>query len=350
MPLIFYTMAIYIIIIYALIFISFFISFFILSKRLKKIKDEIEISQEKKESIEIANDCLQARNKTLSFSLQKQQEEKDNCQKEVDLLILQKANLIDTIETQNRTFEKTRESAKKNFDEYYRAAEEATNLKIEELEKVYQISKEKCENGYEEAAKELNSLYLSKMELERQKIEKAKEELADIKGKVDAATEINRRTSGEKMELEKYKIIIPEDDIKEIKVLRSVESQLRNPEALNKIVWTYYYQKPVNALVSRVIGPTVKSGIYKITNLENGMIYIGQAVDLGSRWKQHVKRGLGAEAQTRNALYPAMKQFGPENFSYEVVEYCSNAELNDKEKFWIEFYNGKEYGYNLRLG
>lgn len=58
MPLIFYTMAIYIIIIYALIFISFFISFFILSKRLKKIKDEIEISQEKKESIEIANDCL----------------------------------------------------------------------------------------------------------------------------------------------------------------------------------------------------------------------------------------------------------------------------------------------------
>jgi predicted GIY-YIG superfamily endonuclease len=59
-------------------------------------------------------------------------------------------------------------------------------------------------------------------------------------------------------------------------------------------------------MIGRVLGTGVKTGIYKITCLENGKCYVGQAVDAASRWKQHIKRGLGAEAPTRNKLYPAM--------------------------------------------
>ena len=70
------------------------------------------------------------------------------------------------------------------------------------------------------------------------------------------------------------------------------------------------------------------------TNLENGMSYVGQSVDIAERWKQHIKRGIGAEAPTRNKLYPAMLQFGVENFTFEIVEECDSKQLDEKEKYW----------------
>ena len=52
------------------------------------------------------------------------------------------------------------------------------------------------------------------------------------------------------------------------------------------------------------------------------MCYVGQAANLAERWKQHIKRGLGADPITKNKLYPAMKAIGVENFSFEVIEEC----------------------------
>ena len=51
-------------------------------------------------------------------------------------------------------------------------------------------------------------------------------------------------------------------------------------------------------MIGRVVGPTVRTGIYKITEIETQMCYVGQAVDIASRWKQHTKRGVGAEDWT----------------------------------------------------
>jgi len=39
-------------------------------------------------------------------------------------------------------------------------------------------------------------------------------------------------------------------------------------------------------------------GIYKITNINNGKVYIGQAVNIAERWRQHIKRGVGADPPT----------------------------------------------------
>jgi group I intron endonuclease len=123
---------------------------------------------------------------------------------------------------------------------------------------------------------------------------------------------------------------------------------LRDKEALNKVLWKIYYEKPYTDLVGRVIGNKTKCGIYKITNLENQMCYIGQSVDLASRWKQHLKRGIGAEIPTKNKLYPAMLATGVENFSFEVIEECPASELNEKEKFWQNHFNAMTYGYSMR--
>jgi len=43
---------------------------------------------------------------------------------------------------------------------------------------------------------------------------------------------------------------------------------------------------------------------------------------VADRWRQHIKRGIGAEPPTRNKLYPAMLAFGVENFTFELLEEC----------------------------
>ena len=78
------------------------------------------------------------------------------------------------------------------------------------------------------------------------------------------------------------------------------------------------------------------------------MCYVGQAVDIASRWKQHIKRGIGAETPTRNKLYPAMLALGVENFSFEIVEECSRDMLNDREDYWQEYFHAKDFGYSIK--
>jgi group I intron endonuclease len=78
------------------------------------------------------------------------------------------------------------------------------------------------------------------------------------------------------------------------------------------------------------------------------MCYVGQAVDVASRWKQHIKRGVGAEAPTRNKLYPAMAELGVENFTFELLEECERDKLDSQEDYWQEFYHAKDFGYSIK--
>ena len=48
-------------------------------------------------------------------------------------------------------------------------------------------------------------------------------------------------------------------------------------------------------------------------------------------------------------LYQAMRRYGIENFSFEVIEECDVVELNDREKYYIQKYNTLETGYNMSL-
>jgi group I intron endonuclease len=78
------------------------------------------------------------------------------------------------------------------------------------------------------------------------------------------------------------------------------------------------------------------------------MCYVGQAANIADRWKQHIKRGIGAEPLTRNKLYPAMLSIGVENFSFEIIEECDRSKLNELEDYWQDFYKAKEFGYSIK--
>ena len=89
--------------------------------------------------------------------------------------------------------------------------------------------------------------------------------------------------------------------------------------------------------------------IYKITNLFNGKIYIGQTSQtINQRWKEHLK-------DSKNPKYPlhkAIHKYGIENFKIEEIEACEIENLNEREIYWISFYNSYKgsNGYNATLG
>ena len=87
--------------------------------------------------------------------------------------------------------------------------------------------------------------------------------------------------------------------------------------------------------------------IYKIWNEENDKLYIGQtSVGIKTRWSSHLKNYL-----TNNAvIYRAMRKYGAGIFHIEQIEECDNSILDEREKYWIEYYNSYKNGYNSTPG
>lgn len=176
-------------------------------------------------------------------------------------------------------------------------------------------------------------------------------ELNALTAIVNSAIEANKRAEEMRTQQDFYRLQISDEDVAEIQVLRSVEPKLRNPEPLNKVIYKFYYENAYTALIGRIFGSKKKiSGIYKITNIQNQMCYVGQSVDIAERWRQHIKKGVGADTPNKNKLYPALKSIGVENFTFEIIEECEPDRLDEQEKFWISYFKAQEFGYNATKG
>ena len=174
--------------------------------------------------------------------------------------------------------------------------------------------------------------------------------LKELTKAAEAITESNRIAQLERDKKDFYRLQLSAMDIEEIKKIRSIEPYLRQKEPLNKVIWKVYYEKPYNDLIGRVIGAKKKTGIYKITHIDSGKTYVGQATDIAERWRQHIKRGVGADQPTQNKLYPAMLQYGAENFMFEILEECEVSKLTEKEKYYTDIYSSNIFGFVVRKG
>lgn len=86
-------------------------------------------------------------------------------------------------------------------------------------------------------------------------------------------------------------------------------------------------------------------GIYKITNQINNKSYIGQSIHIEQRWEEHLYK-----SSKCSLLKYALHKYGVDNFTFEVIEECEQQKLNEREQYWIKYYNTFEEGYNLTLG
>ena len=90
--------------------------------------------------------------------------------------------------------------------------------------------------------------------------------------------------------------------------------------------------------------------IYKITNQVNGKIYIGKTIlPIEKRLKRHFYL---ASRKVNRYLYDAINKYGKENFIIELTEDCEYDLANEREIYYINFYNSnnKEFGYNMTIG
>lgn len=208
----------------------------------------------------------------------------------------------------------------RKIEEKYRAAATNYNDKLEKVKLEFEQEEQELNSKIEEKRKEINTL-----------IEQFKKD------------EETRK------ETDFYRIPISNAAKEDIAKLKTVAAQLNNPVVLYKLIWENYFKNGFDQMIGRVLGKNVdKSGIYKITNIKNQMCYIGQAANIKTRWRTHCRRAVRAEEGTSNKLYQVMWEEGLENFTFQVVEFCSKDKLTEREKFFISFYSSKEFGYNSK--
>lgn len=273
-----------------------------------------------KETLE-QNEKIREENKKLSFAKTKLQGDKNYLEDTIEILGAQ-------IVRENERLDNAKKNTQKHLQGYL-------EIYSDNLEQAYQ----EAEDRYDKA--------IAKLTLE---FEAVNTELDKIKATRLAAIQANVREQEIKEKLDFYCLTPKTADINDIKTLERIKPQLNNPRILSMLIWSTYFQKDMTALCNKILGLKTITGIYKITNQENDKCYIGQSVDVAKRWKDHAKCGLGIDAPQGNKLYKEMQEIGIWNFSWELLEECPREQLNEKEKFYIELYQSKDYGYNTTKG
>jgi group I intron endonuclease len=115
------------------------------------------------------------------------------------------------------------------------------------------------------------------------------------------------------------------------------------------LIWSTFYRDRANDLANRA-GAVGACGIYKITHIDSGLAYVGQARNIKDRWIEHIKCSLGIDTPVTSQLYAFTREKGIENFTFEVLEVCTAADLNEKERTYIDMYQTKDFGLNKTKG
>lgn len=250
------------------------------------------------------------------------------------------------------SIEEMRQQVDENISLYYEKTmttmQDTLSENAEKAGIEYQEHLEEYRKEFQQTVQEMVTGIDGEIQEKKERLNQLKGELADLHKIVLSAIEAQKRAEDDNKDF--YRLSLSDIDLKEIFHLREVIPYLREARPLYKMIWEGYYQRTYKDLVARIMGDKkVVCGIYKLTNLLDGKVYIGQAKNIAERWSEHIKKGVGIDTNNQ-ILYVAMRKDGPENFTYEILEECTSQELNDKEKFWIKYYKATEHGYNMKVG
>ena len=274
---------------------------------------------------------------------------------EYDLQIKEKEEKLNNITEKTNNLKKEFDNVKKATD----SAIDSFNKLTESMKEAQERELKICyENGLDEVKQKLqkaDELLLlnhnqNKLKYDKE-IQEIQKELESFKAARQSIIEEQKRQ--EEMETNRnfYMLQIGEFDKEDIKQLRTIEPRLHNKEVLNKLIFESYYRKPMTDMFGRLVGSKKPCGIYKITNIKNKKSYIGKSVEIvPKRWTEHIKTSLNIGSISRTKIHDAMKEYGIENFTFEILEECPKDKLSEREKYWIDFYETNTYGYNIKSG
>ena len=228
-----------------------------------------------------------------------------------------------------------------------------TNKKKIELERVDREVEEWAESAQEAAA--FNSAQVQES-FQKQIDEKIKElndlsaTVDDFKARRDVINQEILRARAIEEQQDFYRIQLQPESIRDIQILEEIKPKLSKFDSLDKLIYDIYIKKPTDEMIKRVLEGRAPCGIYKITRLKTGEIYIGKSTDIKTRWQQHTKSAFHCGTISHSILHTTIERDGVENFTWELLEEVPKDKLGERERYWIEFYDSKRYGLNEKAG
>ena len=278
------------------LFIGFLTNYFIRTTQVKQKNQELEKEEQqlqldikklentyliKKNQLE---EDYQQQEKIYQKNLQFQQNEIDQnklnwLKEESNLKInLSSLNIEEKRKSINELDDQTKTAIKLVEEQVINNMSNTVESQGQNLYQTYEKLESELKIHYTDLADELYGQFQKQDEQLTNLIIQKENELNQLAAKAKAAVESNKRMELEKQQKDFYRLQLTDIDLEEIKKIRSIEPYLRKKEPLNKVIWKVYYEKPYTDLIGRVVGQGKKVGIYKITNLEDGKCYVGQAV------------------------------------------------------------------------
>ena len=287
-----------------------------------------------------------------------------DCAEELQNLAKAQRDLTTTTEDAKKAFQHLQEvtkeiDEKEHFNQtLYKIREEELNNLIEnkkkaELEKVGNEIREWASSAQDAAR--LNSTHYQNY-LRDQEVEKEKElnelcaTIEDYKVRRDVINQEILRARAIEEQQDFYRVQLDDSSKRDIQLINSIRKDFSKVDILDKLIYDGYVKKSVDEMIKRVLGGRAPSGIYKITRLKTGEIYIGQSTDVKARWQQHAKSAFHCGTISHSILHTTMERDSIENFTWELLEEVPKDKLKDRERYWIEFYDSKRYGLNEKAG
>lgn len=183
-----------------------------------------------------------------------------------------------------------------------------------------------------------------------EQIAEAQLQLNEYREKLAAVNEeiLRQRAINEQQDF--YRICLTDVDLQDMDILYSIKPKLGRGVYLDKLIYDNYVSKYVKEMEKRVLAGREPSGIYRVTNILTQEKYIGKSTNIADRWVNHVKSACGLEGVADSQFQRALKKYGIQNFTWEVIEEVPKDKLTEREKYYITFYETNKYGYNQKIG
>lgn len=253
------------------------ITFFIYPIISKKEKYNKAVAEEN-QLLEKTNDELKIQSENLKQKVEDFRQQTLDIKWEYNELQIRRdeiKNSLDDLEKQST------DAAQKFYKQAQEIAQSSFEKEIENMSNDLDKEREKIQNLYLNLTKDCVKEFQQEIDEKNDKIIQLDSKINQLQKNVDAAVaEAIRRQEMENQQ-DFYRITLSKDDIAEIQHLREILPYLRDKTPLNKVIYKVYYEKPLTDMISRVVGTGIHTGIYKITHIDSGKCYVGQAVNIG---------------------------------------------------------------------
>lgn len=307
-------------------------------------------------------------NITRKLNSQKDQYKKEYIYKKQSQFDKQLQQLEEELKLKEQSVKKANEiisNQQQHIKEIKATQEELINSEKEKINRIVSEYKEnqeqlvelKLEQSLKDKQKELASKFneeetntLIKINKLQQDLLTYQEEVEEWQKKRDAINEeiIRARVMNEKQDF--YRICLPQETFEDVEIFNSIRMKLHNRQALDKMLYDNYVSKPTKEMIKRVLNGKDPSGIYKITNIQTKECYIGKSVNVGTRWQNHIKSACGLEGVADSMFQRALKKYGIDQFTFELLEEVPKANLTEREKYYITLFDTTKFGYNMKIG